>query len=227
MIPLHVFLNERFPELVTKLRAAFLAHRARLRATGKAVEVQSQTDWDNEFYNFLSEYDAAVQEEPLLAFYRGQASDHKGRTFVEILRQDDYWWETTHDYIQWVFPIRTKSAFNPSAPVLTSRDIEAFHEEPFLMRRASQAYTRFYLFLDLFGIEEKTQFKPRWLTPFDHNHKRITRVLHFLREVKIEAHLADLCRALKTLYAQYPESITMQTYSYWVEASGGVLDWPT
>lgn len=227
MIPLNVFLDERFPELVTKLRAAFIAHHTRLHATGRTAEIQSQVDWDNEFYDFLPEYDAVAQEEPLLAFYRGQASDHRGRALVEILRQDDQWWEQTHDFIQWVFPNRTKSAFNSAAPVLTSRDVEAFHEEPFLLRRASQAYTRFYLFLDLCNVDEKARFKPHWLTPLNHNHKRITRVLHFLREVKIEAHLADLCRALKILYTQYPEAITMQTYSYWIEASGGALDWPT
>jgi hypothetical protein len=33
----------------------------------------------------------------LLAFYLGTGPDHRGRTLAEILRQDDLWFEITHD----------------------------------------------------------------------------------------------------------------------------------
>ena len=55
----------------------------------------------------------------LLNFYLGGAPDDRGRTLAEILRQDDAWLESTHDFVQWLFPLDRPSGVNPSAPLLT------------------------------------------------------------------------------------------------------------
>lgn len=36
----------------------------------------------------------------LLAFYRGEGPDDRGRMLTDILQQDDAWLERTHDYVQ-------------------------------------------------------------------------------------------------------------------------------
>ncbi len=41
----------------------------------------------------------------LLAFCYGSHPDHRGRMLAEILKQDDLWFELTHDCIQWLFPL--------------------------------------------------------------------------------------------------------------------------
>ncbi len=52
----------------------------------------------------------------VLAFYRGEAADARGRWWRDILAKSDEWLEATHDYIQWLFPLPERSAFNPDAP---------------------------------------------------------------------------------------------------------------
>ena len=41
--------------------------------------------------------------------------------------------EIKHDFIQWLFPIRTKSRFNPSAPVLNDESIAIMISDPEIM----------------------------------------------------------------------------------------------
>ena len=55
---------------------------------------------------------------PLVAFNLGEAPDHRGRFVGEILQQDDDWLEATHDYIQWLFPLREPSQAVPGSPVV-------------------------------------------------------------------------------------------------------------
>ena len=57
--------------------------------------------------------------DPLLAFYRHQAPDHRGRWLQEIWRMPPSWLEQHHDYIQWLFPLPELSPVNPQAPRLT------------------------------------------------------------------------------------------------------------
>ena len=54
----------------------------------------------------------------LLAFYLGTGTDHRGRTLAEILRQDDLWFEITHDFIQWLFPLNELSRASLHAPLV-------------------------------------------------------------------------------------------------------------
>jgi len=49
--------------------------------------------------------------------------DFKNRSVREILAKDDDWLESTHDYIQWLFPLDVKSFSNRNAPVLMIDDI--------------------------------------------------------------------------------------------------------
>src|SRR5690606_20976501 len=63
---------------------------------------------------------------PLIAFYRGAGRDHRGRTLDEILRHDDDWLERTHDFVQWLFPLREPSGANPFAPLVDDEIRDAF-----------------------------------------------------------------------------------------------------
>ena len=63
--------------------------------------------------------------DPLLRFYGLESGDARGRSLTEIWGWDDERLEQVHDYIQWLFPLREPSAFNPGAPVLTRAAISA------------------------------------------------------------------------------------------------------
>ncbi len=52
----------------------------------------------------------------LLRFYRGTGRDSAGRSLDEVIGLDFESLEHAHDYIQWLFPLVTRSAFVPGAP---------------------------------------------------------------------------------------------------------------
>lgn len=54
----------------------------------------------------------------VLKFLSNKGKDSSGRTISEIISQDCVWWERNHDFIQWVFPTKTRSNFNPDAPIV-------------------------------------------------------------------------------------------------------------
>jgi hypothetical protein len=88
-----------------------------------------------------------------------------------IMYANHAWLEHTHDYIQWVYPLPTKSAFNPDVPILTEEAIAAMKASPAIMARR-QLITR--KMRDFFANTTE------WRRVRDHNHLRITRILKSL-----------------------------------------------
>ena len=71
----------------------------------------------------------------IVRFFRGDQTDHCGRSLSESLGQRHDWLEFTHDYIQWLFPLTEASAFNSNAPILTPAAIAEFHADAVLRER--------------------------------------------------------------------------------------------
>src|SRR4051812_28735953 len=100
--------------------------------------------------------------------------------------------EAVHDFIQWMFPLREASRFNPDAPLVTEADIEAFRADPALRDSLGRSFGRFLAFLGL-AIEggrvvESTDFARKrdvWRYS-NHNWLRISRVLTSLRILGLE-----------------------------------------
>lgn len=150
----------------------------------------------------------------LLQFYLGLASDNEGRMLKDILTwQDPKQWESSHSFIQWVFPLQEPSKFNPNAPLLDEETLELFKASETCMKNASLAYVFAQRFL-------WQQFGVGWLNKGDHNHLRITRIIKFL-------HLVGYPIAAKTVYHTVvkiargkPEAVSPVTLQFWREAAG-------
>ena len=169
------------------------------------------------------------QEEILLAFYRGDGRDIEGRTHAEILAWSDARFEAVHDYIQWLFPLPEPSGANPLAPLLTPGVAEAFRESEEMRSRLRAAYTRMLSFYGLVfrshGEVVPAAFYPQraqtWLTPWNHNHLRLTRILRSLRLLGLEQESAALFGALEQIYEAEPPDhwrISAETFRYWQRA---------
>jgi hypothetical protein len=172
-------------------------------------------------------------EELLLAFYTGDGCNVQGRTYSEILAWSDAVLEAVHDYIQWLFPLPEASAFNPLAPVLTPALIEAFRNSEALRSRLRAAWLRMLAFygFTLEHHEQKGQVVPsasfpqragNWLTPHNHNHLRLTRILRSLHLLGLEQESLALFAALETVYKdelQGQHRITPETFEYWQRAT--------
>jgi len=79
------------------------------------------------------------QPSPILDFYLGTSPNAEGRRIEDIWDWDDGRLEGVHNFIQWLFPLRTRSAFNARAPVLSEAEIERFRESELLRQRLARS----------------------------------------------------------------------------------------
>lgn len=164
----------------------------------------------------------------VVAFYDGSGTDHAGRTLKDVLSFDDDRLEWTHDFIQWLFPLKERSAAQPLSPILDDAAVESFRNRPELrssLRAALDRMLAFYGFIREGGQiadDPATGAARHWLRSGNHNHLRLTRMLKALRLLG-EASLADaLFDRLRAIYLDECRSgrnrITRETFSYWQDA---------
>jgi len=108
----------------------------------------------------------------IVGFLEGKLPDHRGRTLAMLLQQTDHQAETTHDYIQWLFPLDEPSRSVNGAPVLTELEIDEIRQSSLAQANLAES-ARWFL-----GFLERND---HWITKYNHNHLRITRVIKSLR----------------------------------------------
>ena len=108
----------------------------------------------------------------IVGFLEGKTPDHRGRMLAMILQQTDHQAETTHDYIQWLFPLDEPSRSVMGVPVLNELDIEDIRQSELAQLNLVKSASWFLGFLER---------NDHWITKYDHNHLRITRVIKSLR----------------------------------------------
>jgi hypothetical protein len=169
-----------------------------------------------------------VPSNAIIAFYAGQRPDHRGRLLSAIQSWDFDQLEDVHDFMQWLFPLPEPSPVNPVAPTLDRATIEEFRRRSDLQAtllvsfRTMLAFYGFDLVSDMPPqIRRGAHFAERsanWLSPNNHNHLRITRVLRTLRLLGLEAHAQAFFKALDAVYKEMPSKITATTYDFWQRA---------
>ena len=116
--------------------------------------------------------DQTGMADTVVRFLEGLTTDGRGRQITEILDQDDWFWENTHDFIQWLFPLNEVSRAVGNSPVLTDEEIRLIRESDSARGGLLASVDRYKVFL------LKTT---AWRAAHDHNHLRITRVIKSLR----------------------------------------------
>jgi hypothetical protein len=167
-----------------------------------------------------------MKDERILAFYAGTAPDDRGRSLADVQSMTDEELERVHDYIQWLFPLRERSGANPWAPVLDEPTIAAFLERPELRDRLRQSFTRMLAFYGLSmterGVQRNETFDARskvWLSPGNHNHLRLTRMIRSLRTLGLEPEAQALFSCLQSIYEKNASRVTPTTFRFWKEAA--------
>ncbi|MCC7273145.1 MAG: hypothetical protein IT561_10785 [Alphaproteobacteria bacterium] len=165
---------------------------------------------------------AAMDEDPLIAFHAGRGTDRRGRRVADVLAFDDRRLEAVHDYIQWLFPLAERSAFNPDAPLLTREAAARFAEDPVLRRSLLAALDRMLAFYGFARAGEAVADAPdlalrseRWLRPGDHNHLRLSRIVRCLAACGQPALAASLRDRLVALADAAPGRVTPATRAHW------------
>ena len=144
----------------------------------------------------------------LVAFYEGSGRDDRGRSLDDVLHFDDAALEETHDFIQWLFPLRDRSGANPAAPRLDDAAVAAFHARRELRQNVRRSYDRMLAFYKG-GLS--------WLTPGNHNHLRLTRMMISLRTLGLEREARALHEYVGALAASHG-GVTSATLRYWDDA---------
>jgi len=108
----------------------------------------------------------------IVGFLEGKTPDHRGRILAMLLQQTDHQAEATHDYIQWLFPLDEPSRSVNGAPVLAELDIDEIRQSSLAQANLAKS-ARWFL-----GFLERNN---HWITKYNHNHLRITRVIKSLR----------------------------------------------
>jgi len=108
----------------------------------------------------------------IVSFLEGKTPDYRGRTFAMLLQQSDHQAETTHDYIQWMFPLDEPSRSVNGVPVLNELDIEEIRQSSLAQANLAKSTSWFLGFLER---------NDHWVTKYNHNHLRITRLIKSLR----------------------------------------------
>ncbi|MBQ7428342.1 opioid growth factor receptor-related protein [Butyrivibrio sp.] len=144
-------------------------------------------------------------------FLAGLIPDKKGRCYDQILRRSNRYLEYCHDYIQELFPTDSPSRFVSHAPVITAAQAAAWSSNDLIrlnMHNATERMIRFYTTKNWRG-------KYQWLTPHNHNYKRISRILHSLRMFGLDAEADLFYRCIMNIVSTNPGVVDDTTKAFW------------
>lgn len=161
----------------------------------------------------------------IIEFYQGTGTDSEGRSLEDMWNFSDDEMEFEHDYIQWMFPLETRSRFNPLAPVLDDDDIRAFHDDPGLRENLRKSLDRFLAFLGFAREEDRivpaADFPTKqaiFMEP-DHNWLRVTRALTSLRTLGLADEAERFYKGLQRLILSGEARVTAETRTSWKNAA--------
>jgi len=158
----------------------------------------------------------------LADFFLGNGNDDKGRPLLLIVNKSDEWLESTHDYIQWLFPLAEKSGANPTAPLIDINLVSLFQFNTTAQQNYLLGLDRM---LSFYGLErhEKTITKGEgwnyrkefWFVTPTHNDLRITRILKSMSILGFNDLARSLLDALLQLTNEPDCGFSRDTVEFW------------
>lgn len=166
-----------------------------------------------------------MEDSALLRFYRHAGPDHRGRSLREIRAFGEDRLESTHDFIQWLFPLPEPSGANLHAPRLTAADIAAFRAGEALR---GELLASLDVMLRFYGLAREGEAVTRgagyarrsgeWLGR-PHNFLRISRILRCLALLGCAPEARAFLDCLEGICAQNAAAIGERTLGYWRRAA--------
>ncbi len=170
-----------------------------------------------------------------LAFVEGRGVDAAGRTIEDYFQFDAAKWEECHNHVQWAFPSHIMSRFNPEAPVV---DMEDFTNRLSVqghanIKRLMADYLKSLEFFEDGAGWHAPKTDSHWMTPYNHNYQRISRLLNLLSWIDpdLAVNLLNEFLYVAEQLAPWTEKqnnvripfITVETVVYWSKAAIGKL----
>lgn len=114
----------------------------------------------------------------LASFLRGEeyiVIHKEDLKYSDVLNKPNDYLESTHNWVQYVFPTDKKSKYNKSAPTIPLEELALLRKDKRIISNLQKAYERILDFYDNKYEDVK------WITKNNHNFKRITRIIRCLR----------------------------------------------
>lgn len=144
----------------------------------------------------------------VLLFLRGEGVDEEGRAIYDIWQFSNDQLEYTHNYIQWIFPLLDWSEMIPGAPYIDKNDVEEIRNDEEIQDNFIHSLAmmqKFYTSHD------------EWLSPGDHNHYRITRIIKSVSLLNSKENAEEFYKAImEKVEEKMP--VTFESLEYWREA---------
>ena len=145
----------------------------------------------------------------LVTFLEGSGTDSQGRRLSDVWQFDDDAIDFTHDFIQWMFPLREASGSNFTAPTLLASEIETIRSSLQCLR----------------NLEEST----KWMLSFfnrtevffhytNHNHLRVTRIIKSLRLLHSDLLADNFKQEVLNMVQSRAARINPVTVAFWLSA---------
>jgi hypothetical protein len=143
----------------------------------------------------------------LINFYCFGGTDSEGRSLKDVHSFSMEQLEKVHDYIQWLFPTKTASKFNQSAPILDKETANFLKYNRTFKENFQKSVKLFENFL---------MNNRHWHSRHDHNLLRITRYLESLTLLGFEGDAVDFY--LDLLCNHENSFISEETIQHWKNA---------
>ena len=158
----------------------------------------------------------------LYYFLSGRGINSDGKSISDIWEYSMKELEDKHNYIQWLFPTKEPSKYNPNVPVI--KNLKEYQTKNI---RNHLLYS-FLIMLDFFGLQKQKhkivyadnfmERKKVWLAPNNHNYLRITRILQSLVLFGMQNEAIQFLDCLCNIYEDYPDCITKENLQFWKNA---------
>jgi hypothetical protein len=145
----------------------------------------------------------------LVRYLAGHGTDARGRTAADVIALPDQELETSHDWVQWLFPLPTRSSAVPGSPILSEADIAAIKSDPVAIETLERAVDRMIAFY---------QRTDHWLQRYDHNHLRITRMLQSISLLSGPSAARKFFDWLMALHDSAGAPVNATSLQYWRDA---------
>lgn len=166
----------------------------------------------------------------LLSFYFDVGTDTEDRTHFELLAMTDEQMHSTHDFIQWLFPTFTPSAYNRNYPVLNQETIDYMKDDAVFQTRFGLGIKRMFDYFQLKYYKQGKNFvvhpiteKLFWMEYDNHNLLRLTRIMESCRLFGYEETAMSLLNALVQTIKTHPEFyfVQIENLYWWYKATTG------
>jgi hypothetical protein len=178
------------------------------------------------YQSYQWEYQMSDAKESVRKFLSGEGVDHLGRSRDSILAWSNEELESTHDFIQWLFPIETISQFHQMAPTPTVEEFKELRKDAMVYIGLLRGLVRM---LQFYGLEwgdqvvvKSHEWKERseeWAWRTGHNDLRITRILHSLTLFGFDTEAHAFLNTLNAIMAERPQNEKrIESFEYWRNA---------